>query len=102
MAAEMNFLKSILRLLRRGLILLLITYWAVFISYTIKNLLVGGPGALVIWYRHISNTLFYWSWGKFVVQQAGILLLTLGLGLSERGSPSRAPGNPMAVHPRRS
>jgi hypothetical protein len=75
----MNSFKMILRLLRRGLVWLLIAYWVVFMSYTIMHLVTGGPGAVVVWYRHIARLPFPWSWGAFLAQQIGILAITIAL-----------------------
>ncbi len=73
----MNVFRIFLRLLRSGLILWLITYWAIFISYTIMNLATGGPTALVAWYRHIARAPFQWNWRVFLAAQMGILAFTL-------------------------
>jgi len=43
----MIIFQAILRALRRVFIWLLGAYWLVFIGYTIKNLVAGGPGAVV-------------------------------------------------------
>ncbi len=66
----MNSLKMILRLLRRGLIWLLIAYWVVFVSYTIMHPITGGPGAVVVWYRHIARTPFQWNWELFLADRS--------------------------------
>jgi hypothetical protein len=66
-----------LRTISRGLFWLLVAYWLVFVGYTIKNLVVGGSDAAVVWYRHISGGAFQWHWGVFFAQQAVILGVTL-------------------------
>ena len=66
-----------LKIISRGLFCLLVAYWVVFIGYTVKNLVAGGPDAAVVWYRHISGGVAPWRWGVFVVQQAVILGVTL-------------------------
>ena len=88
----MSVFRIIFRLLRTGLTWLLIAYWVVFVSYTIKNLVIGGPGAVEAWYWHISDvggTLAHWSWAKFLAKQIAILLITLGFFLSGRRTPNR-------------
>jgi hypothetical protein len=95
----MNALKTMLRLLRRGLMWLLIVYWVVFIGYTIKSLIQGGPEAVVRFYRHI----FYmhagalqvpveWNWGPFLAAQAVYLAITLALILFERRAQKHVAG----------
>jgi len=79
----MIIFQVIFRLLRRGLILLLGTYWVAFVGYTIKNLVAGGPSAVVVWYRHIARA-FPWDWRVFLAQQIVILAITLALCLFER------------------
>lgn len=74
----MNILKAILRML----FWLLGAYWAVFIGYTVKNLVVGGPGAVVAWYKHISHTSglsLHWDWHWFLAQQVAMLAITVTL-----------------------
>jgi hypothetical protein len=74
--------QSILRAVRHFLILLLGVYWIVFIGYTIKNLVTGGPNAVVAWYRHLSQASglsFGWDWRVFLAQQFGMLAITLML-----------------------
>ena len=87
----MNAMKTILRSLRRGLMWLLIAYWAVFIGYTIKNLVQGGPEAVVRFYRHIlymhagaQQVPTEWNWGPFLAAQAVYLAITLALIYFER------------------
>lgn len=65
------------RVILRGLFVLLVAYWSIFVGYTIKNLVAGGPGEAVIWYRHISGGAFQWDWRVFVIQQAVIVAVTL-------------------------
>ena len=80
----MNIFQVIFRLVRRGLILLLGTYWVAFVGYTIKNLVAGGPGAVVVWYRHIAGAAFQWDWRVFLAQQVLTLAITVLLCLFER------------------
>jgi hypothetical protein len=75
----MNLIKIILRLLRRSLIWLLIAYWIVFVSYTIMHLAAGGPGAVVVWYRHIGGMPFRWNWWMFLAGQMVVLAITVTL-----------------------
>jgi hypothetical protein len=89
----MSLTKSILRLLRRGLVWLLIAYWVVFLGYTIKNLAMGGPRAVVAWYMHVSyagGLPLQWSWGRFLARQVAILAITLAVCISARRSSKRA------------
>ena len=79
----MNPFKMILRLLRLGLLWLLIVYWAIFISYTIMHLVTGGPSAVVRWYRHIAGAPFQWNWEAFLAGEMVILATTLVLGFFE-------------------
>jgi hypothetical protein len=93
MAAAMSLFKSIFRLVRRGLIWLLIAYWVIFFGYTIKNFAVGGPAAVVIWYRHISHVSgkpFQWSWSGFLARQFAIFAITLALWFVGRRTPGSA------------
>jgi hypothetical protein len=74
----MNLFKMIFQLFRRGLVWLFIAYWVCFIGYTIMHLVTGGPGAVVIWYRHISGVPFHsWNWIAFLAGQIGILVITI-------------------------
>jgi hypothetical protein len=60
----------------------LTAYWAVFIGYTIKNLFVGGPRAVLGWYMHISSpglSVDSWSGEAFLLRQAILLAVTLAL-----------------------
>lgn len=78
----MNFIKTIFRSLRRGLLWLMILYWLCFIGYTIMHLVRGGPGSVVAWYMHITHidgVPFQWSWTAFLARQIGILAITLAL-----------------------
>jgi len=78
----MIIFQVILRALRRVFIWLLGAYWLVFIGYTIKNLVAGGPGAVVGWYKHISHMpglSFRWDWRVFLIQQVVMLAITLML-----------------------
>ena len=88
----MIIFRFILRALRRILIWLLGAYWLVFVSYTIKNLVVGGPGAVVAWYQHISYSgglSFRWDWRVFLAQQAAMLAVTLVLCFFGRRTTAR-------------
>lgn len=80
----MNSLKMIFRLLRRGLIWLLIAYWVAFVGYTIMHLVTGGPGAVVVWYKHIARMPFQWNWPVFLAGQMAILTATVLLYFFER------------------
>ncbi len=88
----MNSLKMIFRLLRRGLIWLLIAYWVVFVGYTIMHLVTGGPGAVVVWYRHIAKMPFQWNWGVFLAGQIVILAITVALCFFGRQRPVKSGG----------
>jgi len=84
----MSLIKIILRLIRRGLRWLLLIYWATFIGYRVAKVIVGGPSAVVGYYRRIfymhagmaqvaerSSWVF---WGPFLAAQViylGIALL---------------------------
>jgi hypothetical protein len=73
----MKRFQTILRSLRQALIWFFGLYWVMFIAYTIKNLVEGGPHAVVIWYRHISGGAFRWDWRVFLAQQVTMLAITL-------------------------
>jgi hypothetical protein len=88
----MNSFKLIFRLLRRVLAWLLIAYWVVFVSYTIMHLITGGPGGVVVWYRHIARAPFQWNWGVFLAGQMIILAITVVLCIFERRPDSRVNG----------
>lgn len=74
-------------------------YWAVFIAYTVKNLVAGGPGEVIAWYQHISHTSglsLHWDWRLFLAQQIVVLATTvilwfLGRLVSRAGGHSPAP-----------
>lgn len=83
----MNTFKAILRLLRRGLMWVLIAYWVIFVSYSIMHLVTGGPNGVVVWYRHISRAPFEWNWGVFLAGQMFILAVTVVLFIFGRRSP---------------
>ncbi len=83
----MNSRKATFRLLRRGLIWLLILYWAGFVGYTIRNLAAGGPSAVVGWYMHINGDLVDWKWGRFLARQGAIIGLTVALLIFGRRKP---------------
>lgn len=68
-----------LRSVCRAVLWLLVAYWVTFFGYTIKNLIAGGPGAVVAWYKHISHTeavSLRWDWRVFLAQQIGMLAIT--------------------------
>lgn len=75
----MSILTTIFRFLRRGLLWLLLIYWAIFIGYTAVKLFRGGPSAVVVWYRHMARATFHWNWGTFLAQHSAILAVTLAL-----------------------
>lgn len=91
-------LRPILRALRRVLIWFFCAYWVMFIGYTIKNLLIGGPRAVVVWYRHISGGAFRWDWRVFMAEQLAIFAITLILYFfgqrSSRREIRKSGGNP--------
>lgn len=89
----MNLFKAILRLVRFVLLWILGVYWIAFVGYTIKNLASGGPAAVVTWYRHISGSVFEWSWGVSLAQQFAILILTLTIWFFGRQLPHEARGS---------
>ena len=76
--------------LARILSWILIFYWMVFIYYTVEKAFVGGPNAVVTWYKHISGTDYYWSWTRFLTAQAGILAVTAVLYLCGRRETRRS------------
>jgi len=94
--------KVALRLLRRGLLALLIGYWLISLLYTVENFVTGCSGAVVAWYMHISLRMVLrgdgsiileqWSWGQFLARQFVLFGITLVLCLVERQS-RRAPSN---------
>ncbi len=86
----MRVFKTMLRLVRHTLIWLLGVYWIIFIGYTIKNLVAGGPDAVVAWYKHISRTSalsIHWDWRVFLARQIALVGVTLLLWFF--GRPSR-------------
>jgi len=91
----MRVFEVLLRLVRRGLIWLLLGYWAVFVGYTIEKWMVGGAAAAAAWYRHIEamsrpwGEWKEWTWWGFLARQVMILAVTLALIYWERRS-SRA------------
>jgi hypothetical protein len=71
--------RAALRSACRAVLWLLVVYWFIFIGYTIKNLIAGGPGAVVAWYKHISHmeaVSLGWDWRAFLAQQIGMLAIT--------------------------
>ena len=84
---------TIFRAILRVLFWLLGAYWVVFVSYTIKNMIMGGPGAVVGWYEHISHTSgisLRWDWRVFLAQQVAILAITAMLWFFGRRPSGRA------------
>ena len=99
----MRFLRIVLRLARRGLLCLLLLYWAVFAGESIIALVSGGPARVAVWYRHVFEghmvgrncvgdtcafTLGPWDlerlgWGRFWAIQFLYLFCTLPLGFFE-------------------
>ena len=77
-------IKSIFRLILRGLLWLLGAYWLGFLGYTVKNLIAGGWTAVLAWYEHISGPVFKWDWRIFLVRQLAILGVTLILYFFDR------------------
>lgn len=75
--------KAILRIWRLLLLSLLITYWVVLLVYTIKNLITGGPDAVLNWYQHILGIIRLddlnrsWSWRAFLGRQIAIAIFTI-------------------------
>jgi hypothetical protein len=72
----------------------LVTYWAIFIGYTVEKLATGGPQAALAWYSHVSSKLRLVPWGDtfllqeepwhakaFFLQEATLLALTVGIWL---------------------
>jgi len=89
----MILFQNILRLLRRVLIWFFGAYWVIFVGYTIKNLIQGGPRAVVAWYQHISYTgglSLRWDWRVFLARQVAILAITLLLWFFGRRPSGRA------------
>jgi hypothetical protein len=81
--------KEVPRLLRRTLIAVLCGYWLIFLAYTIKNVIQGGPAAVVGWYKHISvqsGLLVRWNWRAFIATQLAILGITLILYFWDRAA----------------
>ncbi len=52
----MKFLRIVLRLLRRGLLCLLLLYWTIFACGSIAALVSGGPTRAAAWYRHVFES----------------------------------------------
>jgi len=80
----MNILKAAFRFFRLALLGLLIIYWSVFLFYTLKNLVTGGPRAVALWYMQNEGGVHlpsHWSWSTFVLKQIVILAITLALCL---------------------
>jgi hypothetical protein len=81
------------RVILRGVFWLLLVYWLIFIGYTVKNLVAGGSGAAVIWYRHISGGAVKWDWRVFLLQQGVILAVTLASWFFGRRPVARSVGH---------
>jgi hypothetical protein len=91
----LNILLNIFRFIVRCLFALLVSYWAIFVIYTIKKLFSGGPNAVVSWYEHIDTRIIRteptagafvvwiqpWDWRLFLVRQVVILILTIGVSV---------------------
>jgi hypothetical protein len=84
----MNILKILIRLARRCLLGILITYWLVFIFFTIEKLFTESSSSVVRWYRHIDSSvvqrgdawyLSTWNWKIFLARQVAALAITLTL-----------------------
>ena len=99
--SSMKTLKIIFQLLRRCLMGLFITYWVIFIFYTVEEFVTGGSNAVVGRYRHIDSPVVQrgdgwflrkWTWEKFLVRQFAIFAITLALYFVERRS-KRMPRN---------
>lgn len=77
----MNHLKMISRLLVGFLLGFFITYWVLFVTYTIMLFISGGRDEVIHWYMHLSAVGFqlHWSWRAFVAGQLANLAITAGL-----------------------
>jgi len=86
----MTALWIILGLFRRCLLWLLAFYWVAFVGFSIRYLVAGGPTAVVVWYRHISEAPFRWQWhwGTFLAGQVIVLAVTLALWMFGRRKPA--------------
>jgi hypothetical protein len=80
---------GLMRLLGILLFAVLVAYWAVFMFYTAEKEMMGGPQAVVAWYRHIGTyiqggpggTVYIspWSAVRFLMQQSVLMAITVGL-----------------------
>ena len=88
-------LVRLIRLLGLVLLAVLLAYWLIFAVYTIKNLILGGPHAVLAWYEHLDTGNRYsasseglgfpqWSAAKFVLRQGILLGVTVGLWFGVR------------------
>jgi ABC-type nitrate/sulfonate/bicarbonate transport system permease component len=88
-------LVRLIRLLGLVLLAVLLAYWLIFAVYTIKNLILGGPHAVLAWYMHVDGGYLHiesdgkiiipqWSAAKFVLQQGILLAVTVGLWFGVR------------------
>ena len=91
----LNILLNIFRFSVRFLFALFVAYWAIFLIYTMKNLVIGGPKAVVAWYEHIDThivrtesttetfglSIRSWDWKLFLERQVAILVLTAAVSV---------------------
>ena len=87
----MKLLRTVLLWCLRGLLWLLLFYWAIFAAYTAVNWMEGGPQKVAAWYKHVFQGLLtancadgdctfimpVWSWRAFWAVQAIYLAITL-------------------------
>lgn len=89
-----NVFKMIPPVIRRGLLCLLLPYWATFIGYSVVKLIEGGPNEVMAWYKHLGTwvvagkgplgdgpTFFIhkFDWRQFLAIQIFCLAVTLVL-----------------------
>jgi hypothetical protein len=88
-------LVRLMRLLGLLLLAVLLAYWLLFAVYTIRNLILGGPQAVLAWYEHLETGNRYsasseglsfpqWSAARFLLRQAILLAITVGLWFGVR------------------
>jgi hypothetical protein len=80
----MNFFKMIFKLILGCLFWVLITYWAIFVIYTITYSVKGGPASVIAWYSHIAGMQFHWNWKVFLADQIAILAITVTVFILRR------------------
>jgi hypothetical protein len=80
----MNLLKLTLQLILSGLLWVLITYWLVFVMYTIMYFVRSGPDSVIAWYSHIANMQFHWNWRVFLADQVVIMTTTVAVFILRR------------------